>query len=328
MSVTSVERAATPFRALQADDGSQRSGAWAYFVYALIFFGFIITVYWQLSGVLPHILALLNENSYGWLIAYPSLFWTAAGLLLLGARTLFWAIYRPIPAIAREEAPSITVIIPAYNEGAMVMNAITSIVEADYPRDKIEIIAIDDGSKDDTWDYISAAAERYPGLVTALRQDRNRGKREAMALAIGRARGDIFVTVDSDSVIERGALLAVVAPFRNPRIGAVAGKVLVYNRRSGIIPRMLHVRFILSFDLLRASELCLRQRLLLSRSAHCAACRCRPPRVAALARSAVSRRALHLRRRSGNDQPAVHGRLRRRLPAERGRSHRSPRRLP
>ena len=90
--------------------------------------------------------------------------------------------------------------------------------------------------------------------MTALRQDRNRGKREAMALAIGRARGDIFVTVDSDSVIERGALLAVVAPFRNPRVGAVAGKVLVYNRRSGIIPRMLHVRFILSFDLLRASE--------------------------------------------------------------------------
>lgn len=254
MSVTSVERTVTPFRALQTRDSALRSGAWAYFVYALIFLGFIVTVYWQLSGVLPHILELLEQNSYGWLIAYPSLFWTAAGLLLLGARTLCWAIYRPIPAVAREDAPSITVIIPAYNEGAMVMNAITSIVEADYPRDRIEIIAIDDGSKDDTWDYISAAAQRYPGLVTALRQDRNRGKREAMALAISRARGDIFVTVDSDSVIERDALLAIVAPFRNPRVGAVAGKVLVYNRRSGIIPRMLHVRFILSFDLLRASE--------------------------------------------------------------------------
>ena len=162
----------------------------------------------------------------------PNLFWTAAGLLLLGARTLCWAIYRPVPALAREDAPSITVIVPAYNEGAMVMQAITSIVEADYPRDRIEIIAIDDGSKDDTWDYISAAAQRYPGLVTALRQDCNRGKREAMALAIGRARGDIFVTVDSDSVIERGALLAIVAPFNNPRVGAVAGKVLVYNRKA------------------------------------------------------------------------------------------------
>ncbi len=58
MSVTSVERAATPFHALKTGDGVQRSGAWAYFVYALIFFGFIVTVYWQLSGVLPHILEL------------------------------------------------------------------------------------------------------------------------------------------------------------------------------------------------------------------------------------------------------------------------------
>jgi hyaluronan synthase len=254
MSVTSVERAAPPFRARQTPDATRRSGAWAYFVYLLIFAGFVVTVYWQLSGVIPHILPLLSQYSYGWLIAYPSLIWTVLGLSLLGLRTFFWAIYRPMAPVVLDEAPSITVIIPAYNEGAMVLNAITSIVEADYPRDRIEIIAIDDGSKDDTWEYISAAAQRYPGLVTALRQDRNRGKREAMALAISRARGDIFVTVDSDSVIERDALLAIVAPFRNPRVGAVAGKVLVYNRRRGIIPRMLHVRFILSFDLLRASE--------------------------------------------------------------------------
>jgi hyaluronan synthase len=254
MSVTSVERAVAPFRALQTRSPRVHTGAWAYFVYALIIGAFVVTVYWQLSGVLPHILPLLAQHSYGWLIAYPSLIWTVLGLSLLGLRTFFWAIYRPMAPAVSEEAPSITVIIPAYNEGAMVLNAIESVVAADYPRDRIEVIAIDDGSKDDTWEYISAAAQRYPGLVTALRQDRNRGKREAMALAISRARGDVFVTVDSDSVIERDALLAIVAPFRNPKVGAVAGKVLVYNRRRGIIPRMLHVRFILSFDLLRASE--------------------------------------------------------------------------
>jgi hyaluronan synthase len=254
MSVTSVERAVAPIRVLQTRVPKVHSGAWAYFVYALIFLGFVVTVYWQLSGVLPRILPLLAQHSYGWLIAYPSLIWTVLGLSLLGLRTFFWAIYRPMAPAALEEAPSITVIIPAYNEGAMVLNAIESVVAADYPRDRIEIIAVDDGSKDDTWNYIAAAAQRYPGLVTALRQDRNRGKREAMALAISRARGDVFVTVDSDSVIERDALLAIVAPFSNPKVGAVAGKVLVYNRRRGIIPRMLHVRFILSFDLLRASE--------------------------------------------------------------------------
>ncbi len=62
------------------------------------------------------------------------------------------------------------------------------------------------------------------------------------------------MTIDSDSVIERGALLSLAGPFRDPKIGAVAGRVEVYNRAHGIIPRMLHVRYMLSFDMLRAVE--------------------------------------------------------------------------
>ncbi|MDE2051422.1 MAG: glycosyltransferase family 2 protein, partial [Gammaproteobacteria bacterium] len=132
--------------------------------------------------------------------------------------------------------------------------SIESAAKADYPRDRLEILVIDDGSKDDTWSYISQAAERFPGLVTALRHERNKGKREALALGFSRARGEILVTIDSDSVIERGALLALAGPFRDPKIGAVAGRVEVYNRSHGIIPRMLHVRYMLSFDMLRATE--------------------------------------------------------------------------
>ncbi|HKT70078.1 MAG TPA: glycosyltransferase, partial [Terriglobales bacterium] len=66
--------------------------------------------------------------------------------------------------------------------------------------------------------------------------------------------GEVIVTLDSDSVIEPNALLAITGPFRDPKVGAVAGKVEVYNRRSGIIPRMLHVQYVLSFDLMRAVE--------------------------------------------------------------------------
>jgi len=60
--------------------------------------------------------------------------------------------------------------------------------------------------------------------------------------------------VDSDSIISRETLLAIAGPFRDPRVGAVAGKVAVHNRRAHIIPRMLHVRFILSFDFLRSAQ--------------------------------------------------------------------------
>jgi hyaluronan synthase len=230
------------------------TAAWTYTIYALILAGFAVTAYFQLHAIVWQLLAVTAEHERARILLYPSLLWMAMGSALLLFRTGIWIAYRPFAAQTRDAAPRLTVIIPAYNEGAMVLQSIESVAKADYPRERLEILVIDDGSKDDTWRYISEAAARYPGLVTALRHERNRGKREALALGFARARGEILVTLDSDSVIEPGALLALAGPFRDPRVGAVAGKVLVYNREHGIIPRMLHVRYVLSFDMLRSVE--------------------------------------------------------------------------
>jgi len=91
-------------------------------------------------------------------------------------------------------------------------------------------------------------------LVTAIQFPENRGKREALAVGFEKARGEIVVTLDSDSVIEKHTLIEAAGPFRQEKVGAVAGRVGVYNRTEGMIPRMLHVRYILSFDLIRAAE--------------------------------------------------------------------------
>ena len=230
------------------------SRLWAYGVYASIMIGLLLIARYQFSVIVPRILAAVTSRRGIELLAYIGVFWVVLGFVLVVVRTALWMVYRPAPAATRESAPGLTVIIPAYNEGAMVLQSIESAVHADYPRERLEILVIDDGSKDDTWSYIRQAAERYPGLVTAVRQPNNQGKREALALGFARARGEILVTIDSDSVIERGALLAIAGPFRDARVGAVAGKVLVYNRAHGLIPRMLHVRFIISFDMRRAAE--------------------------------------------------------------------------
>ncbi len=235
-------------------ESRQPGELWTYAVYALVAAGCIVVGYYQFHAIVLRILAIAVKDHAIRVLAYPGLLWLGLGFLLIVVRTIFWILYRPAAAATRESAPSLTVIIPAYNEGAMVLQSIESAAKADYPHDRLEILVIDDGSKDDTWSYISRAAQRYPGLVTAIRQDRNRGKREALALGFGRARGEILVTIDSDSVIERGALLALAGPFRDARIGAVAGRVEVYNRAHGVIPRMLHVRYMLSFDMLRATE--------------------------------------------------------------------------
>ncbi|MBW4050708.1 MAG: glycosyltransferase family 2 protein [Proteobacteria bacterium] len=246
--------AAAAQRGAGLPEADQACGLWNYMVYALLMLGIAAIAYFQFRAIVPRVLEVAARRHGIQVLAYIGVTWMALGVLLVIVRTILWIVYRPSPAAASETAPHLTVIIPAYNEGAMVLQSIESAVNADYPRDRLEVLVVDDGSKDDTWNYILEAARRHPSMVTAMRHDRNRGKREALALGFSRARGEILVTIDSDSVIERGALLALAGPFRDARVGAVAGKVLVYNRAHGVIPRMLHVRFILSFDMLRAAE--------------------------------------------------------------------------
>ena len=184
----------------------------------------------------------------------PSVIWISIGLLMLVVRTGLWFGYRPFGAATHDSAPTMTVVIPAYNEGAMVEQSIESVAVARYPRDRLEVVVVDDGSTDDTWTYIQRAAARHAGLVTALKLEHNQGKRAALAAGFRAAHGAILVTIDSDSVIEADALLAMAGPFRDPRVGAVAGKVAAYNRDRGFISRMLHVRYVLSFDLQRSVQ--------------------------------------------------------------------------
>lgn len=197
---------------------------------------------------------LIERHEWAAMIVRPSALWLTTGMALLLFRTLLWFRYRPAAPCTETDAPRLTVIIPAYNEGAMVAQTIDSVAAAHYPRDRLEIIAVDDGSRDDTWHHIQRAAARWPDRVTTVHFGENRGKRAALEAGIRRANGEIVVTIDSDSRIEPDTLLAIAGPFRDPRVGAVAGKVGVHNRQDGLIPRMLHVRFVLSFDFLRAVQ--------------------------------------------------------------------------
>ena len=215
--------------------------------------GLFFLCYLGMSGALSRPFAGASPHSKAFIIR-PSLLWASMGYLLLIFRTLLWMLYTPHPRCTFAEAPSLTVVIPAYNEGSMVEKAIDSVAAAQYPHDRLEVIVIDDGSKDDTWQYMQKAAGRYPQLVKTLQFKENKGKRAALAEGFRVAKGDIVVTVDSDSVIEPDALRHIAGPFRNPKVGAVAGKVVAFNRASNCISRMLHVKFILSFDFLRAVQ--------------------------------------------------------------------------
>jgi len=199
-------------------------------------------------------LQLLSKQSFTTpLLALGAIF-TLALLAFQVVRTVLWWRYRPYTPPAGP-LPLVTVIIPAYNEGAMVEKSIYSVAASDYPHDRLEVIVIDDGSRDDTWDYIDRARKRYPRLIRAIRFPRNRGKKEGLYAGFTQGRGEFFVTIDSDSVITPDTIRQVVAPMlADPRVGAVAGNVKVFNRLRSLMARMLAVRFVLAFDFLRASQ--------------------------------------------------------------------------
>jgi hyaluronan synthase len=205
-------------------------------------------------GSLDGYLQLLSRRSYVAFIPALGAIYTLLLLLFQLVRTVLWGLYKPYQLFTGE-LPKVTVIIPAYNEGAMVEQAIYAVTGSDYPNDKLEIICIDDGSKDDTWFYISRAQRRFPSLIKAVQFPRNRGKKAGLYEGFSQGSGEIFVTIDSDSVIAKDTLRQVVAPMmHDPQIGAVAGNVKVYNRHQSLLGKMLAVRFVLSFDFLRASQ--------------------------------------------------------------------------
>ncbi|MDT0690288.1 glycosyltransferase [Salegentibacter sp. F188] len=163
--------------------------------------------------------------------------------------------YKPVNSVTDEELPTCTVIVPAYNEGKQVYATLLSLTNSDFPAEKLQLIAIDDGSGDDTWEWMKKAKEQLGDRVSIYQQPHNQGKRHALYRGFNLATGEVFVTVDSDSIVEKDTLRNLVSPFvTNKDCGAVAGNVRVLNNEKAIIPRMLNVSFVFSFEFIRSAQ--------------------------------------------------------------------------
>lgn len=163
--------------------------------------------------------------------------------------------YKPIESVSDELLPTVTVIVPAYNEGKLVLDTLISLANSDYPAGKLQLLAVDDGSKDDTWEYMKQAKQQLGDRVSIYQQPENKGKRHALYRGFTIGTGEIFVTVDSDSIVKEDTLRNLVSPFvTNENCGAVAGNVRVLNKDKGILPKMLNVSFVMSFEFQRSVE--------------------------------------------------------------------------
>ncbi|MFZ5568856.1 MAG: glycosyltransferase family 2 protein [Thermodesulfobacteriota bacterium] len=122
--------------------------------------------------------------------------------------------------------PLVTVLIPAYNEETGIAATIRNKLALDYPRDRLEIIVISDGSTDRT-DEIALGFQENG--VRLLRQQPRAGKTSALNMAVGQARGDILVFSDANSMYAPDALRKLMRNFSDPEVGYVTGKMIYVN---------------------------------------------------------------------------------------------------
>lgn len=115
--------------------------------------------------------------------------------------------------------PSVSVIIAAYNEAAIIVEKVENTLALDYPRDKLEIIVASDGSNDAT----NSLVARFAASVRLLELPRQ-GKNRTLNAAVEQARGDILVFSDADSLLAPDALRHLIAPFEDAEVGGVGGE--------------------------------------------------------------------------------------------------------
>ncbi len=196
---------------------------------------------------------LNNVWGYTFMIIATTLFIFKAGFFIYMLFRYFK--YKAITSVSDEELPTVTVIVPAYNESKQVYDTLMSLADSDYPNEKLQIISIDDGSKDDTWDWMLDAKKRLGARLEIYKQPKNKGKRHALYRGFNIGTGEIYVTVDSDSIVKANTLRNLVSPFvKDEQCGAVAGNIRVLNNEKAMLPRMLDVSFVLSFEFVRSSE--------------------------------------------------------------------------
>lgn len=143
--------------------------------------------------------------------------------------------------------PSVSILIPAYNEATQIGETITSTQQLDYTGE-VEIVVVDDGSSDGTWYALQALAEVY-GNLRIVHQE-NAGSAAARNTALAHAVNEVVISLDADTVLHASAITEVARHFTSEKIVAVGGNVSVENMEGDGIWARLQV-----FDYALAMEI-------------------------------------------------------------------------
>jgi cellulose synthase/poly-beta-1,6-N-acetylglucosamine synthase-like glycosyltransferase len=147
----------------------------------------------------------------------------------------------------QQPLPKVSILIPAHNEEVVIERTIKAMLKLKYPREKLEIIVINDNSSDRTGEIIDRYHQQYPQIIPVHTKPPNAGKGKSGALNQGllASSGEIIVVYDADNTPESMALHYLVLAIQNdPKAGVIVGKFRVVNSKQTLLTRFINIETI------------------------------------------------------------------------------------
>lgn len=151
-----------------------------------------------------------------------------------------------INLIEDSNCPAVSIMIPAHNEEKVIYNTIRSLLLLNYPKDKYEIIVINDNSSDKTKDELERAKNDYDGnnlkVINTDKITGGKGKSNALNIGFNYSNGDYIAIYDADNTAEKNALKYLITRIHyDNSLGAVIGKFRTRNKKSSILTRFINI---------------------------------------------------------------------------------------
>ena len=183
-----------------------------------------------------------------YIFASNALFWVILLLICASIGRIFIVMLSALIQSRRKRIPSpdpqlaCSVIVPAYNESAVIVSCLKSILASDYRA--FEVIVVDDGSQDNTAEIARSLSDVRLHVLTKA----NGGKSSALNHGIKMARTQFIIAIDSDTVFRPDTLHQLMRHFQDPRVGAVSGNTRIANRNT-LLTKMQSLEYIVGFNL-------------------------------------------------------------------------------
>ncbi|WP_107838988.1 glycosyltransferase family 2 protein [Metasolibacillus meyeri] len=169
--------------------------------------------------------------------------------LMQGGYLHFRSFEKPIDKWSEKmvDVPTVSIFIPAHNEAVVIEQTLRAMSRLHYPKDKLEVIVINDNSSDDTGIIASKFAEKFPFIrvIETVEPNKGKGKSSALNSALADSESEIVVVYDADNTPERMAVWYLVMGLVNdPKAAATVGKFRVINADETWLTRFINIETI------------------------------------------------------------------------------------